>query len=305
MNVIEVSHLEKRYGEIHAVNDLSFHVEEGELFGFLGINGAGKSTTIQMLCTLLEKDGGEAYICGHPLSDTKAIRNLIGVVAQHNCLDEELSVMENMIVRASLYGANLKQIKKRVKQLSGLFELEELLHRRYGRLSGGQKRKCEIAAALLHDPKILFLDEPTTGLDPATRKNVWKCIEQLRSQFHMSVFLTTHYMEEAAMANHIAIINHGKLLEYGTPHELKDTYGKDRLLLFSKELDQLQNKLTQQGIVSQQQEDHLQVFLAHTIEALPILKEVEPLLHGFEVIQGTMDDVFLRVCGKPTEEEMK
>lgn len=303
MNAIEVSHLQKHYGNIHAIDDLSFHMEEGELFGFLGVNGAGKSTTIQILCTLLQQDQGSVTIYGHPLSDRQSIRKIIGAVTQYNCLDDHCTVRENMMIRASLYGAKPVQMQARMDSLSDLFECKDLLNRRYGQLSGGQKRKCEIIASLLHDPKILFLDEPTTGLDPATRQMVWNCIERLRSQLHMSVFLTTHYMEEAALANHIAIIDHGQLLEYGTPLELKVKYGMDSLLLYPNEFSLLQNTLRESQIPYQVYADHFLIELSNTLDALPLLKKWHTLLHGFEVIQGTMDDVFLRVC-KTSEQEV-
>lgn len=304
MNAIEVSHLQKHYGRIHAVNDLSFHVEEGELFGFLGINGAGKSTTIQILCTLLEAEAGTVSICGVPLFNSHAIRKLIGVVTQYNCLDDCLTVRENLMIRGSLYGRKRAQIQARIEKFSALFDLRELLQRPYGQLSGGQKRKCEIIAALLHDPKVLFLDEPTTGLDPATRKMVWNCIAQLRSHLHMSVFLTTHYMEEAAQADHIAIIDHGKLLEYGTPQELKQKYGLDSLLLHPKDIGEMQDILQRSQLPYQVHADYILIALSNTLDALPLLKTWEEALLGFEVIQGTMDDVFLRVCGSACKEEL-
>ena len=196
MNVMEVNHLKKDYGKIHAVQDISFHVEEGELFGFLGVNGAGKSTTIQMLCTLFTPSGGSANICGYSLGKhNQEIRKRIGIVSQQNCLDDALTIKENLMIRGSLYEQDPNKLKVRLQEVSNLLKLDEILTRPFQKLSGGQKRRCEIARALMHSPKILFLDEPTTGLDPATRQSVWYCIDTLRKHTNMTVFLTTHYME--------------------------------------------------------------------------------------------------------------
>lgn len=302
MNILEVRHLHKRYKEVCAVKDLSFDVTEGELFGFLGINGAGKSTTIQMLSTLLSCDFGDATICGYALSREQAqIRKCIGVVAQTNMLDDQLTVQENLIVRGSLYETDKKKIMKRLEELLDLFDLTLMKKRRFIQLSGGEKRRCEIASALMHAPRLLFLDEPTTGLDPATRKNVWACIDNLRKTMQMTVFLTTHYMEEAAKANHIAIIDHGELLVYGTPYELKEQYGKDQLILIPKDIKALLHHLDQNHMEYQEHEHKLHISLPSTMDAYPILNQVHELLQGFEVIQGTMDDIFLNVTGKASE----
>lgn len=304
MNVIEVSHLKKDYGKIHAVKDISFHVEKGELFGFLGINGAGKSTTIQMLCTLFKPTSGQANVCGYPIGkQNQEIRKRIGIVAQQNCLDDALTIEENLLIRGSLYEQNAQKLKARLHEVSMLLDLEDILHRPFQKLSGGQKRRCEIARALMHAPEILFLDEPTTGLDPATRQSVWRCIDTLRKNTNMTVFLTTHYMEEAAQADHIAIIDHGRIMEYGTPYQLKETYAKDRLILHSHQIKQLENILSTMPYAYQIDTQHISISLSHTLEALKILDAISPYLEGFEVIQGTMDDVFLHVTGKPLKEE--
>ena len=304
MNIIEVTHLKKNYGKVKAVQDISFHVEQGEMFGFLGINGAGKSTTIHMLCTLFPPTSGSASICGLTLGkQDQEIRKHIGVVSQQNCLDDMLTVKENLLIRGSLYESNSQKIKHRLEELSDLLSLRDILSKRFSKLSGGQKRRCEIARALMHSPEILFLDEPTTGLDPATRKAVWKCIEALRKDHNMTVFLTTHYMEEAAEANHIAIIDHGNLMEYGTPFQLKDAYVKDRLLLVPKDHNQLCLMLDNDRIPYHRLDQKIQIPVDKTMEALPILERVQPLIHGFEVLQGTMDDVFLNVTGKVLKEE--
>lgn len=305
MNMIEVTNLSKNYGAIKAVSNISFHVEEGELFGFLGINGAGKSTTIHMLCTLFPPTSGSAIVNGEPLTGNhQKIRRSIGVVAQQNSLDDVLSVYENLLIRGSLYEKNLKTVKEQIETVSDVLELRSLWKRPFGKLSGGQKRRCEIARALLHAPKILFLDEPTTGLDPATRVAVWDCIKTLQKSLNMTVFLTTHYMEEAACADHIAIIDHGMIMEYGTPFSLKEAYAKDRLVLYPHRLSrELFAYLQKQRITFQKREKSIHIKVDNSLKAMDILEEVKPYIQGFEVLRGTMDTVFLNVTGKKLQEE--
>lgn len=305
MKIIEVSHLNKKYGDFTAVKDISFHVKEGELFGFLGINGAGKSTTIHMLTTLFPPNAGTAHICNHRLGkDNQEIRKCIGVVQQQNSLDDKLSVRENLLIRGSLYENSRSTLQHREKEVCKLLGLQEIAAKRYAHLSGGQKRRCEIAAALMHEPRILFLDEPTTGLDPATRQSVWTCIEQLQKNRNMTVFLTTHYMEEAAKAAHIAVIDQGELLEYGTPYELKDRHAKDRLILIAAKQEALAKLLDSLHIPYQRDDQRFLAELNSTMDALHILPAVQPYIEGFEVLQGTMDDLFLNITGKTLEEEI-
>ena len=294
--IIKVAHLTKQFKEVTAVNDISFSVQKGELFGFLGENGAGKTTTINMLCTLLTPTAGEVFVAGHRLGqeDTQ-IKHRIGVVYQDNCLDEILTVKENLMSRGALYENNRQKQKENLERVCDILELKELLNRRFGKLSGGQKRRCEIARALLHTPEILFLDEPTTGLDPASRQSVWETIRRLQKELGMTVFLTTHYMEEAAKANHIGIMQKGRLVQYGTPFELKEQFAKDKLLLvpeFGKE-EAMCRMLQEHGIAWKQKNGGIRITVDSTLEALPILELVTGCITGFEVIQGTMDDVFL------------
>ena len=286
MNVIKVDNLTKRYGEFVAVDHVSFAVEKGTLLGFLGVNGAGKTTVINMLATLLTPDEGGAELCGERLGKGDVqIRKKIGIVYQQNCLDELLSVQENLMCRGILHGATKAEAKIQCEKLSQILKLKDILNKKYKTLSGGQKRRCEIAAALMHTPEILFLDEPTTGLDPATRLDVWSTIEELQKTEKMTVFLTTHYMEEAAKADNIIIMDHGKMITQGTPFALKEKYAMDKVKLYYKtgETEVLQ--------------------VTSTLEALPLIQEHKEELAGFEVIQGNMDDVFLNAVGRELREE--
>lgn len=299
--VIQVKGLTKSFGEVKAVKGIDFQVEKGELFGFLGVNGAGKSTTINMLCTILKPTAGEAEICGLKIGKRdEEIRKKIGVVYQNNCLDDRLSVKENLFIRGALYEKCGKRLAENVSRVCEVLELQEVYTRKFGKLSGGWKRRCEIARALLHAPEILFLDEPTTGLDPATRKIVWESISRLRKEEKMTIFLTTHYMEEAARASHIAIIDGGEMKEYGTPFSLKEAYAKDKLKLIpgtglQKEVERY---LEEMAVGYQRKEEAIQVILGDSLAALPLLEKVRPVIVGFEMIQGTMDDVFLNVTGR-------
>lgn len=292
MEIIKINGLTKRYGSLTAVNNISFSVGKGELLGFLGVNGAGKSTTINMLSTLIRPDSGTAELCGFRLGgqDTE-IRRRIGIVSQNNCLDNLMTVRENLLCRGILHGAEKTQAKKRLDELSSIFSLDELLKKSYRTLSGGQKRRCEIASALMHTPEILFLDEPTTGLDPAARKEVWETISTLRKNTEMTVFLTTHYMEEAAQAGRIIIISQGNIIADGTPSQLKTQYAADTLHIYCSK-DKIP-QLKKYCPMAKETDNGIQLTISSTLDALPVLSEIKNLINGFEVIQGTMDDVFI------------
>lgn len=303
--VIKVEGLCKEFGAVKAVKGIDFQVQKGELFGFLGVNGAGKSTTINMLCTVMKPTSGEGYICGMQLGkNDEEIRKKIGVVYQNNCLDDRLTVKENLYIRGALYENNKKKLNEDVARVCEVLWLEEVYNRKFGKLSGGWKRRCEIARALLHAPEILFLDEPTTGLDPSTRKIVWESIGRLRKEENMTIFLTTHYMEEAAKASHIAIIDAGEIKEYGTPFSLKETYAKDKVNLIPKNgrENELREWLQGNQLVYKQKEEILQIAVPNSLKALSILNEINGMIEGFEVVQGSMDDVFLNVTGRKPEE---
>ena len=303
--IIKVSGLKKYFGDIKAVDDIHFSIAKGELFGFLGVNGAGKSTTINMLCTLSKPTAGEAWISGLKLGEeNEEIKKHIGIVYQNNCLDKRLTVKENLLIRGSLFEKDKKVLLKNLDYVCEILELTDILKRPYGKLSGGQKRRCEIGRALMHTPDILFLDEPTTGLDPATRKSVWKSVHNLQKELHMTVFLTTHHMEEAAKADHIAIIDKGHLIQYGTPFSLKEEFAKDKLRMIPKDeqREALIQQLKKMDRKFKVRDNRISLSISDTMEALPFLEKFKEQIEGFEVVQGTMDDVFLNACGGERED---
>ena len=297
-NIIEVNRLVKNYKEVEAVRDISFTVEEGSFFAFLGINGAGKSTTINILCTVLEKTSGDVTIGGFDLDrDPYKIKDLIGIVFQGSVLDKQLTVRENLASRAAYYGLGRSEIKARIAQLSETFELQDILNRRFERLSGGQKRRVDIARALINRPKILFLDEPTTGLDPMTRVKVWEVIHKLRRETGLTVFLTTHYMEETALCDKVVIIDSGKIAAVGTPHELKQQYAGSRLLWYTPQSDEAEMLLKEEGVDAEYRIDCYHIALDSSEQATALLKKYDAV-KDYEFIKGNMDDVFLAVTGK-------
>lgn len=294
-NIIEISHLSKRFGEIRAVQDLSFRVREGELFAFLGINGAGKSTTISILCGQLSKDAGTVTIGGVDLDhDVTRIKRDLGVVFQNSVLDGALSVRDNLQSRAALYGITGKAFRTRLKELASLLDFEDLLGRPVGKLSGGQRRRIDVARALLHDPKILILDEPTTGLDPQTRRLLWNVIAGLREQRHMTVFLTTHYMEEAADADYVVILDSGKIAAEGTPLQLKNAYSGDFITLYGA----TEAQVRQLGGKAEILRDAYRIEVADTAAATELILKYPDIFRDYEITKGKMDDVFLAVTGK-------
>ena len=291
---IRVDGLTKCFGAAKAVDGISFSVEKGEFFGFLGVNGAGKSTTINMLSTLISPTAGAASVCGMELGkQDSGIRRKIGIVYQNNCLDEMLTVRENLLLRGAIYGEGRNECLRSFNRVCDILSLGDITEKRYKKLSGGQKRRCEIAAALMHSPELLFLDEPTTGLDPATRKSVWETITEMRRTTGMTVFLTTHYMEEAAQADKIVILDSGRICAEGTPFELKEKYARDKLRLYTEK------ELSADGLTAESYGYSAE--LSGTMSALDILDRVRGDITGFEVVGGTMDDVFLNATGKKLE----
>ncbi|MGI5936440.1 MAG: ABC transporter ATP-binding protein [Oscillospiraceae bacterium] len=301
--IIEVSNLNKSYGHVHAVKDLDFYVESGRLYAFLGPNGAGKTTTIDIICTFLKPDSGTVVIDSHVLGEEDdAIRRTIGVVFQDGVLDNLLTVRQNLSLRGGFCGLKGRALEDRINEIARIMGLAEIMKRPYGKLSGGQRRRCDIARALLNTPKILFLDEPTTGLDPQTRKSVWEVIKALQKETGMSVFLTTHYMEEADGADYVLIIDDGEIVARGTPSRLKEEYSANRLTLVCIDMEMVTSILGGTGLKFFVQADRAVVSIPSTMEALPVLERVKDYISGFEVKTGDMDDTFLAITGKEIRE---
>lgn len=297
-NVIEISNLCKDFGDVKAVNDLSFSVKSGELFAFLGVNGAGKSTTINIMCGQLSKDSGSVIINGKDIDkELSKIKGELGVVFQGSVLDGALSVYDNLQSRAALYGITGEAFKARLSELSDLLDFESILKRPVGKLSGGQRRRVDIARALLHDPKILILDEPTTGLDPQTRKLLWSVVTDLRRSKGMTVFLTTHYMEEAADADYVIILDSGKISAKGTPLELKNGYTGDFITLYGAS----EASIRALGFEYEVLRDAFKISVPNTQAATELILKHPDLFTDYEITKGKMDDVFLAVTGKKLE----
>ena len=301
--IIEVKALSKAYGAVQAVRGIDFSVQRGKLFAFLGPNGAGKSTTIDMLCTLLKPDAGEVAIDGHRLGkEDAAIRACIGVVFQDHLLDPLLTVEENIRVRGGLYGADRSALKDAVARAARATDVTDFIRRPYGKLSGGQKRRADIARALINTPRILFLDEPTTGLDPQTRKSVWDSIRALQRDAGLTVFLTTHYMEEAAEADDVVVMDNGLISAKGTPTQLKEAYASDQLKLVPADEPALFAALVRLNLAWTRVGNRVVVKIPSTMDALPLLDHLRTFISGFEVLNGTMDDAFIGITGREIRE---
>ena len=294
-DIIRIDGLEKRFGEVHAVNNLSFRVKRGELFAFLGVNGAGKSTTISIMCGLLEKDDGNVEICGKNVgTDMREIAKKLGVVFQNSALDARLSVRDNLVSRAALYGIYGAEAKKRIDELAEKLCFKDLMTRTVGKLSGGQRRRIDVARALLHKPEVLILDEPTTGLDPQTRKTLWGVIRDLRLHDGMTVFLTTHYMEESTDADYVIILDSGKIAAEGTPLELKNRYTGDFVTVYNAD----EQTIKDLGFPYEKIRDAFRISVKNTAEAHDLIIKHPAVFSDFEITKGKMDDVFLAVTGK-------
>lgn len=299
MKIIEVKHLTKRYNDLLAVDDISFDVEQGELFAFLGENGAGKSTTINVLCTILEKNQGDIRICGYQLGkEDSAIRKNIGIVFQNSVLDPKLTVQENLITRGTFYGMKKAEINQRLAEFETFFDMRSLWKKPYGTLSGGQRRRVDICRSLIHDPRILFLDEPTTGLDPKNRKLVWEYIHFLQREKKMTIFLTTHYMEETTHADHVVILDQGKIMTQGTPSQLKDRFAPTHFLWYTQPSLEAETIVSQLGTCHYEQ-DHYVVEIHDNITSF--LYTYRNKIVDYEIIKGSMDDVFLHCTGHTLE----
>ena len=294
-NIIEIKDLSKSYGNIRAVDGISFCVKEGELFAFLGVNGAGKSTTISIMCNTLKKDSGSILIDGFDAEEeADRVKSKIGVVFQNSVLDKALTVKDNLRYRASLYGIFGKDLEERLKWLSSILDLGDIFDRAVGKLSGGQRRRVDIARAVLHKPKILILDEPTTGLDPQTRAKLWRVIDDMRKSGGMTVLLTTHYMEEAADADNVVILDNGRIVAEGTPHQLKNAFTGDYITIRGISEEVIRGWEKPYELLK----DAIRITVANTSEATALIVKYPHLFIDYEITKANMDDVFLAATGK-------
>lgn len=300
MTAISVRGLRKSYGDFEAVKGISFEVPEGSFFAFLGPNGAGKSTTISIVCSLLGYDSGEVEVFGRPVTDPSVKRD-IGVVFQDPMMDGRLTVRENLTVRGGMYGLSGDVLRESVDRALEVSDSVEFADRPYGKLSGGQRRRADIARAMVHSPRLLLLDEPTSGLDPQTRRRIWDTVNRLNREEGLTILLTTHYMEEAAGADDIVIINHGEIAAHGTPAMLRERYCSDRMTVVPKNMDAVASVLSDAGIGFSVHADTVEIPLASTIDAAPVVAMLDGMIDSLEVRNGTLDDAFIRITG----EEMK
>lgn len=293
--ILDVKDLDKSFGDVHAVNSISFKVKKGELFAFLGVNGAGKSTTISIICGLLKKDKGTVLVDGSDIDHgLDKVSKTLGVVFQSSALDKPMSVKDNLRSRAALYGIYGKEFKNRLDELATMLDFKKLLNRKVGKLSGGQKRKIDIARALIHKPKILILDEPTTGLDPQTRKIIWNVMDDLREKENMTIFLTTHYMEEASDADYVVILDRGQIVARGTPVELKNKYTGDFITLYGV----AEEEVKKLNLPYEKIQNSYRIEVEDTSKATELILNNPSLFKDYEIQKGKMDDVFLSVTGK-------
>ena len=301
--IIRVEHFSKKYGDLTAVDDISFTVDEGSIFAFLGPNGAGKSTTINTLCTILEKTEGTLTINGHDVSRERSlVRKDIGIVFQDPTLDTQMTVEENLRYHCSFYKVPKNEVQERIAFALDLVELTQWRRAAVGSLSGGMKRRAEIARGLVHDPKVLFLDEPTTGLDPQTRANVWEYIQRLQKQKNMTIFLTTHYMDEAEVCSQVVIMDHGKIVAHDTPENLKHQYTGTEVDVTCAQTEPLESALQERDVPYRKDKNKLMFHTKKASAALEILSAHRGEIMDFEVKNGTLNEVFLAITGKEIRE---
>lgn len=297
MKAIEITNLFKYYDDLLAVEDISFNVDKDSFFAFLGPNGAGKSTTINIISTLLSRNSGSVKVLGHEVGEEdNEIRNKIGVVFQNSMLDNLLTVKENLKVRASFYNISNEDFNKRIEEINEYLQFLPFYNQRYGNLSGGQRRKADIVRALINWPEILILDEPTTGLDPKSRKDIWTLIEKLRSEKEITIFLTTHYMEEVVDANKVVIIDNGKIIAEGSSEELRVKYSNDRVKIIAK--PSLEAILKKDKIDYYLVNDTINIILDNCFKGIPLVEKYKEHINEFEILRGNMDDVFLNITGR-------
>ena len=298
-HIIEVKNFTKRYGKFAAVKDISFNVEEGSIFAFLGPNGAGKSTTINTLCTIFEKTEGTLTINGYDVSTQKnLVRKSIGVVFQDSTLDKKMTIEENLKMHCVFYKVPKAEVDERINFVLNLVELTEWKKKSVGALSGGMMRRVEIARGLMHYPKVLFLDEPTTGLDPQTRAHVWQYVRNLQKEKNITIFLTTHYMDEAEHADDVAIMDYGEIIAHDSPFGLKKTYTKDRAYVTTSNAKRFENYLNEYGFNFEMRENYHRVDVDDTEKFLHVLSECRTDISDMELRKGTLNDVFLDITGR-------
>ena len=299
MAAVSVRDLRKSYDDFEAVKGISFEVKEGSFFAFLGPNGAGKSTTISILCSLLDYNSGTVEVFG---KDPTEARTEIGVVFQDHMLDDKLTVRENVALRGSMYGLKGQELKDAVDKVLALTDSNEFADRKYGTLSGGQKRRADIARALVHNPKMIILDEPTAGLDPQSRTMLWRTVFNLNRETGLTVFLTTHYMEEASDADDIVIIDHGEIVAQGTSDELKERYCTDYIRAIPKDQESFINKLSFENIRFTLDKGVFTIPVKDTIRSIGLLNKFRDDLESFEVRKGTLDEAFIKITGGADDE---
>ncbi|MFV8470404.1 ATP-binding cassette domain-containing protein [Mycoplasma sp. AA7A] len=304
---LEIDNLNKSFKKNKAVDNLSFKVKKGELFGFLGLNGAGKTTTLSIILGITKKDSGKIIVDGFDIDNSKAseINRKIGIVFQESILDEKLTVYDNLMSRAAMYKQYFNDIsvKDLVQKVIDDFQLQDLLKKSYVSLSGGQRRRVDIARSLVHQPEILFLDEPTTGLDPTSRELVWSILKKIQDERHLTILLTTHYMEEANFCNYAIILQKGQKLAEGTPAELKNKYSKTKVVIYQKQNSILENLIQDNGGNFAYLNQRYIVEFDSNLNAQSFVLKYGPILNDFELIKGTMDDVFLAVTKTKKEEK--
>ncbi|BDG61600.1 ATP-binding cassette domain-containing protein [Caldinitratiruptor microaerophilus] len=304
--VIEVEDLVRRFGSLEAVRGVSFEVREGEIFGFLGPNGAGKSTTINILATLLRPTSGRALLAGHDVvREPVAVRRAIGLVFQDPTLDIRLTAQENLYIHGMLYGVTGARLRERIDQVLRMVGLEDRRHSIVRTFSGGMKRRLEIARGFLHRPRVLFLDEPTVGLDPQTRAAIWEHVHRLRDQEGVTVFMTTHYMDEAEHCDRIAIIDHGRIVALDTPAALKRQVGGEVIVLRTEDGAALSEAIERRfGIRPQPDPEGLRLEVPDAAALLPRLAAAyDRQIRGLLVHEPTLDDVFLKLTGRAIRDE--
>lgn len=302
--IIEVKNFTKKYGSFVAVNNISFSVEEGSVFAFLGPNGAGKSTTINTLCTIFEKTSGSLLIDGKDVTEQKSdVRSAIGVVFQDSTLDAKMSIEENLKMHCVFYNIPKGEVEERIQFVLKLVDLLGERKKLVGALSGGMKRRVEIARGLIHYPKVLFLDEPTTGLDPQTRAHIWEYIIKLQKERNITIFLTTHYMEEAEICNKVAIIDGGVIVAHDTPYALKKRYTRDKAYINTDNEAELEYLLAQHDLSYLKKGGYYKVEAEQLDRLLTVISAHKAHITNLEIKKGTFNDVFLEITGRQIREE--